>query len=61
MPTARFSATVVSHPSSSPKTRAIAVCGGRGDGGVILNTVEVFCHSTSQWHTAEPLPALYNS
>ena len=26
------------------------------DGGVALNTVEVYCHSTSQWHAAEPLP-----
>ena len=61
MPTARSSVTVVAHPSSSPKPPAIAVCGGRGDGGV-LNTVEVYCHSTSQWHAAEPLPTpLYGS
>ena len=55
MPTARLHVTVVARPSSSPKPPAIAVCGGRGDGGV-LNTVEVYCHSTSQWHAAEPLP-----
>ena len=55
MPTARSSVTVVARPSSSPKPPAIVVCGGRGDGGV-LNTVEVYCHSTSQWHAAEPLP-----
>ena len=55
MPTARWSVTVVARPSSSPKPPAIAACGGRGDGGV-LNTVEVYCHSTSQWHAAEPLP-----
>ena len=56
MPTARYGVTVVARPSSSPKPPAIAVCGGRGDGWVDLNTVEVYCHSTSQWHTAEPLP-----
>ena len=55
MPTARSSVTVVSRSSSSPKPPAIAVCGGVGDGGV-LNTVEVYCHATSQWHAAEPLP-----
>ena len=60
MPTARHSATVVSHPVSSPKPPAIAVCGGQGDGGVfsgrVLKTVEVFCHSTSQWYAAKPMP-----
>ena len=56
MPTARYSVTVVARPSSSPKPPAIAVCGGVGDGGIALNTVEVYCHSTSQWHAAEPLP-----
>ena len=56
MPTARFGVTVIAHPSNSPKPPAIVVCGGWGDGAVILNTVEVFCHSTSQWHMAEPLP-----
>ena len=56
MPTARYGVTVVARPSSSPKPPAIAVCGGWGDGGVLLNTVEVYCHSTSQWHAAEPLP-----
>ena len=56
MPTARWSVTVVARPSSSPKPPAIAVCGGVHDGGVVLNTVEVYCHSTSQWHAAEPLP-----
>ena len=56
MPTARYGVTVVARPSSSPKPPAIAVCGGRGDGWVDLNTVEVYCHSTSQWHAAEPLP-----
>ena len=55
MPTARSSVTVVARPSSSLKPQAIAVCGGVGDGGV-LNTVEVYCHSTSKWHAAEPLP-----
>ena len=60
MPTARSGVAVVAHPNSSPKPPAIAVCVGRGDGGVLLNTVEVYCHSTSQWHAAEPLPtALY--
>ena len=57
MPTARSHVTVIARPSSSPKPPAIAVCGGRGDGDrVVLNIVEVFCQSTSQWHTAEPLP-----
>ena len=56
MPTARSSVTVVSRPSSSPKPPAIAVCGGVVVGGAFLNTVEVYCHSTSQWHAAEPLP-----
>ena len=56
MPTARYGVTVITQPSSSPKPPAIAVCGGVGDGVVNLNTVEVFCHSTSQWHAAEPLP-----
>ena len=56
MPTARLQVTVVARPSSSPKPPAIAVCGGRGDGVVVLNTVEVYCHSTSQWHASEPLP-----
>ena len=55
MPTARYGVTVVSHPSSSLKTPAIAVCGGFAKVGVV-NTVEVYSHSTSQWHTAEPLP-----
>ena len=55
MPTARSSVTVVARPSSSPKPPAIAVCGGEGDGWVDLNTVEVYCHSTSKWHAAEPL------
>ena len=55
MPTARSSVIVVARRSSSPKPPAIAVCGGRGVGGV-LNTVEVYCHSTSRWHAAEPLP-----
>ena len=55
MPTARSSVTVVVHRSSSLKPPAIAVCGGVSDGGV-LNTVEVYCHSTSLWHLAEPLP-----
>ena len=58
MPTARYGVTVVARPSSSPKPQAIAVCGGQGDGMVVLNTVEVYCHSTSQWHAAEPLPTL---
>ena len=57
MPTARSRVTVIARPSSSPKPPAIAVCGGLGDGyGAVLNIVEVFCQSTSQWHTAEPLP-----
>ena len=56
MPTARSSVVVIARPSSSPKPPAIAVCGGVGDGRVVLGTVEVFCQSTSQWHTAEPLP-----
>ena len=55
MPTTRSSVTVVSHPSSSLKTPAIAVCGGLTDAAPV-NTVEVYSHSTSQWHTAEPLP-----
>ena len=60
MPTARSSVTVVSHPSSSLKTPAIAVCGGLTNVAVV-NTVEVYSPSTSQWHTAEPLPTpLYN-
>ena len=55
MPTTRSHVTVVSHPSNSLKTPAIAVCGGLTNVGVV-NTVEVYSHSTSQWHTAEPLP-----
>ena len=55
MPTTRSNVTVVSHPSSSLKTPAIAVCGGVTNVAVV-NTVEVYSHSTSQWHTAEPLP-----
>ena len=55
MPTARSSVTVVSHRSSSLNTPAIAVCGGLTNVGAV-NTVEVYSHSTSQWHTAEPLP-----
>ena len=55
MPTTRSSVTVVSHPSSSLKTPAIAVCGGFAIVAPV-NTVEVYSHSTSQWHTAEPLP-----
>ena len=55
MPTARSSMTVITCPKSYLKAPAIAVFGGMSD-GVELNTVEVFCHSTSQWHTAEPLP-----
>ena len=55
MPTTRSFVTVVSHPSSSLKTPAIAVCGGVANVGAV-NTVEVYSHSTSQWHTAEPLP-----
>ena len=56
MPTTRYGVTVFSHPSSSLKTPAIAVCGGLSYKNVVLNTVEVYSHSTSQWHTAEPLP-----
>ena len=56
MPTTRICVTVVSHPSSSLKTPAIAVCGGRDVNVAVVNTVEVYSHSTSQWHTAEPLP-----
>ena len=55
MPTNRSNVTVISHPISSLKTPAIAVCGGFANVGVV-NTVEVYSHSTSQWHTAEPLP-----
>ena len=55
MPTTRSNVTVVSHPSSSLKTPAIAVCGGFTYVAAV-NTVEVYSHSTSQWHTAEPLP-----
>ena len=55
MPTTRSFVTVVSHPSSSLKTPAIAVCGGVANVAVV-KTVEVYSHSTSQWHTAEPLP-----
>ena len=55
MPTARSNVTVVSHPSSSREMPAIAVCGGFTNVGVV-KTVEVYSHSTSQWHTAEPLP-----
>ena len=56
MPTTRICVTVVSHPSSSLKTPAIAVCGGLDYRNVVLNTVEMYSHSTAQWHTAEPLP-----
>ena len=56
MPTARYKVTVVARSSSSPKPPAIAVFGGMGDGEVVLNTVEVFCYSTSQWYVADPLP-----
>ena len=56
IPTARRGVTVIARPSSSPKPPAIAVCGGVGGDGITLNTVEVFCHSTSQWHVAESLP-----
>ena len=55
MPTTRSNVTVVSHPSSSLKMPAIAVCGGFTNVAAV-NTVEVYSHSTSQWHTAEPLP-----
>ena len=55
MPTARYSVTVVSHPSSSLKTPAIAVCGGFTNVAAV-NIVEVYSHSTSQWLTVEPLP-----
>ena len=55
MPTTRICVTVVPHPSSSLKTPAIAVCGGFTN-VALVNTVEVYSHSTSQWHTAEPLP-----
>ena len=61
MPTARTGVTVVSHPSSSLKTPAIAVCGGLSYSNVVINTVEVYSHSTSEWYTAEPLPnPVYN-
>ena len=56
MPTTRYSVTVVSHPSSSLKTPAIAVCGGGFTNVAPVNTVEVYSHSSSQWHTVEPLP-----
>ena len=56
MPTARYDVAIVSRPSSSPKPSDIVVCGGVGVGKVSINTVEIFCHSTSQWHMAEPLP-----
>ena len=54
MPTARYGVTVVA--SCPPKPPAIAVFGGWDDSEEVCNIVEVFCHATSQWHTAEPLP-----
>ena len=56
MITARSSLTVVTKTSSSPKPPAIVACGGYGAHGQRVDTVEVYSHASSQWHTAKPLP-----
>ena len=56
MPTARYWLTVVTRINSSPKPPAIAACGGNDAHCQTLDTVEVYSHASSQWHTAKPLP-----
>ena len=59
MPTARFGLT------ASTTQYAIIASGGttgvRDDKHVPCTTVEVYCSETSQWYTADPLPAPYFS
>ena len=51
MPTKRACPTLLTTAS------AIIVCGGiQPTGDVILSTVEVYSSTTSQWHSADPLP-----
>jgi len=57
MPTARLGLT-----ASTTKSAIIAIGGITGirDGTfVVCTTVEVYCSETSQWYTADPLPAPY--
>ena len=49
MPTKRASAALLTTAT------AIIVCGGI-TGNVVLTTVEVYSSTTSQWHSADPLP-----
>ena len=56
MTTARWGLTVATRTSSSPKPPALAACGGWDAHHQIIDTVEVYSHVSSQWHTAKPLP-----
>ena len=57
MPTARF------YLSAATTQSAIIASGGvtgvRDGNNVVCATVEVYCSETSQWYTADPLPAPY--
>ena len=53
MPTKRVSPALLTTAS------VIIVCGGYQPGGVVLSTVEVYSSTTSQWHSADPLPQPY--
>ena len=44
------------YPALLTTASAIIACGGAQPGGVTLSTVEVYSSTTSQWHTADPLP-----
>ena len=58
MPTARVGLSVATTPSP-PSLPVGGVTGVRDGKGVPCATVEVYSSETSQWYTADPLPAPY--
>ena len=57
MPTARFYLSVAT--TQSAIIASGGVTGVRDGSNVVCSTVEVYCSETSQWYTADPLPAPY--
>ena len=48
--------TLRAYPTLLTTASAIIACAGYQPGGVVLSSVEVYSSTTSQWHTADPLP-----
>ena len=48
--------TLRAYPTLLTTASAIVACGGYQLGGVVLSSAEVYSSTTSQWHTADPLP-----